>query len=240
VTDQVVTIEGREYGLGRLPQKDERDFLVWESPLRVSASMRSARYWFMGGAWLDQNGFPHCVGYGWTHWLEDGPVLQPGITGDSGYADDLYHECQRNDEWSGEDYDGTSVRAGAKVLRSRGLVSNYYFAFDIESVKLNVLERGPVVVGTSWYRSMFRPKKYDDRTYVCRVDKGSGRVGGHAYVLNGISLTKEIDGVTGFFRLKNSWGKDWAFEGRCFISIEDVSTLLADEGEMCIASERAI
>jgi hypothetical protein len=58
----------------------------------------------MGAAWLDQNGFPHCVGYGWTHWLEDGPVRQPGITGDSGYADDLYHECQRNDEWSGGDY----------------------------------------------------------------------------------------------------------------------------------------
>jgi hypothetical protein len=240
VTEQVMTIEGREYGLGRLPKKDERDYLVWQSPLRVAESMRSASYWFMGGAWLDQNGLPHCVGYSWTHWLEDGPIAQPGIIGDNAYADDLYFECQRNDEWAGEDYEGTSVRAGAKLMRLRGLVSNYFFAFDIESVKLNVLERGPVVVGTPWYRSMFTPKKYDDRTYVCKVNKASGRAGGHAYVLNGISLTKEIDGVTGFFRLKNSWGRDWAFKGRCFISIEDVAKLLADDGEMCIASERPI
>lgn len=32
----------------------------------------------------------------------------------------LYHEAQRNDDWPGEDYDGTSVRAGLEVLRTMG------------------------------------------------------------------------------------------------------------------------
>ncbi|MEN3313212.1 MAG: hypothetical protein V7645_2541, partial [Actinomycetota bacterium] len=32
----------------------------------------------------------------------------------------LYHEAQRIDEWPGEDYDGTSVRAGLDILRKRG------------------------------------------------------------------------------------------------------------------------
>lgn len=32
----------------------------------------------------------------------------------------LYHEAQKVDEWPGEDYDGTSVRAGLDVLRTRG------------------------------------------------------------------------------------------------------------------------
>jgi hypothetical protein len=32
----------------------------------------------------------------------------------------LYHEAQRVDEWPGEDYDGTSVRAGLDILRKRG------------------------------------------------------------------------------------------------------------------------
>jgi hypothetical protein len=32
----------------------------------------------------------------------------------------LYHEAQRIDEWPGEDYDGTSVRAGMDVLRTEG------------------------------------------------------------------------------------------------------------------------
>jgi hypothetical protein len=32
----------------------------------------------------------------------------------------LYHEAQKNDEWPGEDYDGTSVRAGMDILRNEG------------------------------------------------------------------------------------------------------------------------
>ena len=32
----------------------------------------------------------------------------------------LYHEAQKIDEWEGEDYDGTSVRAGLDILRKRG------------------------------------------------------------------------------------------------------------------------
>lgn len=32
----------------------------------------------------------------------------------------LYHEAQRIDEWDGEDYEGTSVRAGMDVLRKKG------------------------------------------------------------------------------------------------------------------------
>ena len=30
----------------------------------------------------------------------------------------LYHEAQKIDEWPGEDYDGTSVRAGLDILAS--------------------------------------------------------------------------------------------------------------------------
>jgi hypothetical protein len=34
----------------------------------------------------------------------------------------IYHQAQRIDEWPGEDYDGTSVRAGCDVLRTTGPV----------------------------------------------------------------------------------------------------------------------
>lgn len=33
-----------------------------------------------------------------------------------------YHEAQKLDEWEGEDYEGTSVRAGLEVLRTQGLM----------------------------------------------------------------------------------------------------------------------
>ncbi|HEX6021518.1 MAG TPA: hypothetical protein VFZ00_05945 [Solirubrobacter sp.] len=32
----------------------------------------------------------------------------------------LYHEAKKVDEWPGDDYDGTSVRAGLDILRKRG------------------------------------------------------------------------------------------------------------------------
>jgi hypothetical protein len=35
-------------------------------------------------------------------------------------AEWLYHQAQKSDEWPGEDYDGTSVRAGFDVLRTIG------------------------------------------------------------------------------------------------------------------------
>lgn len=35
-------------------------------------------------------------------------------------AEWLYHEAQQADEWPGDDYDGTSVRAGFDILRTKG------------------------------------------------------------------------------------------------------------------------
>jgi hypothetical protein len=171
VAEQAAEVNGHEFGLGRLPKEDERDYVIWQTPFAFPTLRAIGGSGSWVGAWLDQNGFPHCVGYSWTRWLEDGLVRQPTPVGDAAYADDLYRECQRNDEWPGEDYAGTSVRAGAKVLKSRGLITNYYFAFDIEKCQV---ERARAGAGGPWYRSMFNPVKYDSRTYVCKVNESSG------------------------------------------------------------------
>ena len=54
-----------------------------------------------------------CVGFGWSR----AQSLQNRARYDGFW---LYHEAQKIDEWPGESYDGTSVRAGGDILRDRG------------------------------------------------------------------------------------------------------------------------
>jgi hypothetical protein len=138
----------------------------------------------------------------------------------------MYSEAQKVDEWEGEDYDGTSVRAGAKILQQMGYISQYLWAWDIETVLSTLLNVGPVVVGTLWYESMFDP----DPLYGLVKIEGEA-VGGHAYVLNGVNLN------SGLIRAKNSWSKEWGKNGHFRIKIEDFERLLHEDGEACIATE---
>src|SRR5690606_274936 len=141
----------KEFGLGRVLAVDARDEGFSMRPLLSSRKkLPTYKYWNANGWWGDQGSLPHCVGFSWAHWLEDGPVTHKGnapIVNPS----IIYKEAQKVDEWPGEKYDGTSVRAGAKILHKQGLIESYYWAWDIDSLANAVLTLGPVVVGTNWY-----------------------------------------------------------------------------------------
>jgi hypothetical protein len=189
------------------------------------AGVRTYRYWSDRGWWGDQGATPQCVAYAWTHWLEDGPVAQPGRAPCVDPAE-LYRAAQRADEWEGEDYDGTSVRAGAKVLKARGYIAEYRWARTIDALVYALLEQGPVVLGVNWYAGMESP---DARGIV----RAAGEIlGGHAIVANGVNVPR------GLVRLKNSWGRAWGRSGRCWLPIDDLARLVAEEGEACLAVEK--
>jgi hypothetical protein len=63
--------------------------------------------------WYNQGQAPHCVGYSLSRamsWLNRRFYD----------ADWLYYEAQKVDEWDGEDYEGTSVRGGCRILNTVG------------------------------------------------------------------------------------------------------------------------
>lgn len=211
------------YGLGRKPAADDRDFLLQPR----TTTDRRYRYWHDREAFLDQNGYPHCVGYSWTHWLNDGPVARAGFE-DNNYADNLYFNAQLVDEWPGENYSGSSVRAGAKVLHQFGYISEYRFGHDLQTVVHTLLNEGPVVAGTNWYSTMFTP----DAQGFLRIHPDAKVEGGHAYVLNGVNLDK------GVVRVKNSWGTSWGLGGRAKLDFETLERLINEDGECCLAIER--
>jgi hypothetical protein len=217
-----------EYRLGRLYAPDARDhgFPMQMAIRRGAAAIRS-KYWWANGWWGNQGDKPECVAFAWTHWLEDGPIThKPKKPGGLGFdPDKIYHDAQKVDEWPGENYDGTSVRAGAKVLQAMGLIASYHWAFDVPTVVDAIKYQGPVVVGTNWYSAMF----YPDPSGLISV--GGTIAGGHAYLLDGVNDAKSV------FRVKNSWGRDWGKKGFAFISYPDMERLISEQGEACLAIE---
>jgi len=211
--------------LGRVYIPDARDnnHLI-SSVFPKQVTTITSKYWDDNMWWGNQGNTPQCVGYAWSHWIADGPVTHSGVQPPVNPTT-IYSEAQKVDEWPGERYDGTSVRGGAKYLKTSGKISSYLWAFDINTLINTVLNVGPVVVGTNWYNGMF----YPDKTGLIRI---TGRLaGGHAYVING------IDTKTQQFRIKNSWGKTWGQLGHAYISYTDMTRLIRENGEICLALE---
>lgn len=217
--------------LGRLYAPDERDD---KYPFRLAMApppgvLPTAKFWRAGRPILHQENMPHCVAFSWKHWLMASPLRQGHTLSER----NVYNAAQLIDEWPGENYDGTSVRAGAKILQELNFISNYFWAKTAEEIKQWILTTGPVVVGTNWYEGMSSPHHSKRGESVGYWAKPEGALlGGHAYLVNGYSLVRRA------FRCLNSWGLSWAEEGKFWIAEEHLAQLINESGEACTALER--
>lgn len=212
--------------LGRLIEEDPRDAnYPMLAALPARASTRTYRYWWANGAWLNQGSTGTCVGHAWAHWIEDGPVVHEGTI--DPYL--IYREACKRDDWPDNDNGdlqfGTSVRAAVKYLLETTRVTEYLWAWKLDTVVQALLTTGPLVIGSWWYDSMFTPNSDG----LIRIS--GSRAGGHAYVLNGVNTTKRQ------VRMKNSWGKTWGKSGLAYIGFDDLERLMSEQGEVCLALE---
>lgn len=213
-------------GLGRRAARDDRDRAFILLAAKPARGVRRKTHYVRGV--LDQGSTSQCVAYSTAKYCEAHPVkntLPLAIP-------DWYALCQKNDEWPGEDYDGTSVRASFKLLKKYGIVSEYRWTWDIDTVANHLLSTGPMCVGTDWLFGMFDSDRFD----FLRPEGESA--GGHAYLLIGCDLDRKCyDGSKGAFTMLNSWGPNWSNNGRALISFKDMQKLLDLQGEACVATE---
>lgn len=186
--------------------------------------------WWMRGVQLDQADTGHCVGFASAGEAAASPV-RVWQMGSNDAAHAWYYEIKDKayDPWGRED--GSSVNAGMRVGRDRGLWSGWRWAFGVADMK-RALTVGPVVLGINWSNDMFDP---DDDGFVTPT---GGQAGGHAILCT--DWSPNYKGRRSAFRLQNSWGSGWSVNGRCYVAEADMATLLADDGEAAVPTGRAL
>lgn len=130
----------------------------------------------------------------------------------------LYKEAQKVDEWEGEDYEGTSVRAGLEVLRTVG---------HVPTARFRLFQRYNPKAGEGI-------SEYRWATDVEQIIE----------VLGGVANLYEIGGVP----MLNSWGAGGYREGHSwvgngwphtvYIPFETLEILLRQDGEAGLISDR--
>lgn len=202
-------------------------------PRRISPR---PKFW-QEGVVLDQGREGACVGYGWTAELLAEPFSpnpQPLVADAETYATQAYRRAKLIDQWPGEDYEGTSVLAGAKIMMQDGNIGGYRWCFGASDVRDAVIALGPVVIGVPWYSGMYSTPRNG------LVSVTGAKVGGHCLIITGYHPEYEIDGKKReVFRWRNSWGESYGINGSAFITFDNLAALLKDGGEACIPEGRS-
>jgi hypothetical protein len=214
--------------LGRKVQFDERS--------RDYPILFKKRHLLQSKKWdcskhLDQGSEGMCVGTGCGHELIADPVPVDSI--DVKYCrEQIYWGAQKVDEWPGgaypgstNYYEGTSVLAGAKTLKSLGWCEEYLWAFTFDDF-CQGLNDGPMIIGVNWYSGMMDT---DSKGFI----HPTGSVeGGHCVLINEINVEDK------YFGGVNSWGTAWGTNGDFKISFDDMERLLAEDGEAVLLVNR--
>lgn len=184
------------------------------------------------GVRLDQGREGACVGFSWSQECNASPVAigRHIITYD--FAFGLFTVARRDfDPWYGEDYEGTSVDAGAAALKAKGYMLAYKWATKVEEIALGVAYEGPGVAGTYWKSGMFEPRPSG------LLEVTGSNEGGHAWLIRGVVLKPRLKGETRLgpcFAMTNTWGHSWGQNGTAYITFEDMERLLGEDGEFCL------
>ena len=206
-----------------IPNHDPRSR---KHPLRLAPRM-VARPW-RAYSWrktvvLDQGAEGACSGFSMAHFLASRPKARDKITNTLGKR--IYQEAKRQDEWPGEDYDGSSVNGACRAARKLGFIESWEWSFDLGTILAGLGYVGPCVIGMPWFEGMDEPDRFG-------IVRPTGKiVGGHAIEGGG---TRVVNG-TKCIRLPNSWGPEWGVGGDCFMPVDEFAKLLSRKHQVEVA-----
>lgn len=206
----------------RLGRHVEHDSRSKNYAFRSTTAESSPIKWSSNIPVLNQGNLGSCTGFAVAGALGYSPyyhTLSKNPNSDMGL--ELYKLATTLDRIRGSyppDDTGSTVLAASKAAQKLGYVSGYQSTLSL-SAFLEALQKGPLLVGTRWYKSMFNP---DTNGHV-QIDISSGLSGGHAYVCDEFTGT-----ALGF---KNSWGSRFGVNGRFYITLDQFGALLQNQGD---------
>jgi hypothetical protein len=118
---------------------------------------------------------------------------------------------------------GSSGLAVCKAAVKLGWITAYHHAFGMAEA-LGALMLQPVIVGTNWYESMFKP----DASGTVSISPGSSVAGGHEYEVLGV----DVEGKR--VLCANSWGAAWGVHGLFWMSWDTFNRLLSEQGDVTV------
>lgn|SRR5262249_19405519 len=218
-------IGGTLLGTGFVQEADPRDgdFPLGAVVGDVDDPRSKEKVWQLPDHLLNQGSTNSCVGHACAHFILAAPRMARTVD-----AIALWHRAQEIDEFPNNEgtNQGTSVRAGFKVLREQDLItSDYRWANTVDEALRFILTRGPVVIGSKWYPGMGEPTNG-----VMRLTGSPGSMG-HAYLLFGFSPDHDA------FLMANSWGSTFGIDGRAFLPYDALDQLMGEGGVACSAIE---
>lgn len=220
MTDRLIRIPTRPFMGRSLIHHDDRSKQFRAVDLLRSTEQPRDRTWRRGLPY-DQGWTSTCVAQTGKGMLNTLP-LSSGVkyyTRSRYSIDEFYEGAQKNDEWPGEAYDGTSGLGLCRHLTAMGLIGQYRWCFGLDDVIRTLSHIGPVGLGVWWYSGMFRT---DSNGFISPTGM---REGGHEVELIGNDVSEKA--VIGM----NSWGLDWGERGRFKLSYDDLERLLHEQGD---------
>lgn len=190
----------------------------------TAAPMKGRNCTWKRTLWLDQGNEGACTGFGLSHVLGTTPRRVGGI--DNPYAQQRYYRARQEDQWPGENYDGSSVLGAMEAAKDDGIITSYHWATTLEEIVYGVSYHGPMEIGINWYEGMWTP----DANGLLQI---TGKIaGGHALCIGGVNMKAET------FLLYNSWGPTWGNNGGALISFDNMNRLLKEEGEFALPKKK--
>jgi hypothetical protein len=179
---------------------------------------------------FDQGNLGSCTGNAATGCVGTEPFYQtlPANTVlDEATAINVYSDATHIDSAPGSyppDDTGSDGISVAKIVQQRGWISGYQHAFTLNDALAALSNRGPVIVGTNWYSSMFNPTLDGELT----IGANDTIAGGHEYILDEIDVTNQR------VWMQNSWGTTWGQNGRAWMSYATLQRLLSEQGDVTV------
>lgn len=143
------------------------------------------------------------------------------------FAFDGYDWCRKNDEWPGENYDGTSAAAGARMAASAGLVTEYRWAETVRDFLTAISRHGPGCFAIDWKTGMMKPDS-DGFIHPTGIVEG-----GHQIMCNVIALRRFKRPALGLWQ---SWGEMpiwWMY-------VDEMEEVVSNGGEMWLPVVRSL